>query len=247
MTDLTGYNSFAYAARSTVMNTQSETILGYKVRQECWTIVDRHFDLVWPADMDALLDAPLTQKRSKEDDYMPYWAQPWPGAVLLAEAVLNGEAGLDRPAIELGCGIGISSLAAAAKGWSINATDYDADALRFAQLNAERNNLTLAGCELLDYRIPLASPRFDLILGADLTYERKKCEPVARWLASALKPGGIALISDPNRSAADEFPDYAQSFALNVQVTAVETSAPAGLLTRGRIWRLTRSDTLRGK
>ena len=224
------------------MNTPSQTILGYQVRQECWAIADRQFDLLWPADMDALLDAPLTLKRSKEDDYMPYWAQPWPGSVLLAEAVLAGEAGLSRPAIELGCGIGIVSLAAAAKGWSIKATDYDADAVHFTQLNADRNKITLAGCELLDYRIPLTSSQFDLILCADLLYERKKCAPVARWIASALKPGGIALISDPNRSAADEFPDHAQSAGLNPLVTQVETTAPAGLLTRGRVWTVTHSE-----
>lgn len=220
------------------MNTQSQTILGYTVRQECWTIADRQFDLLWPADMDALLDAPLTLKRSKEDDYMPYWAQPWPGSVLLAEAVLTGEAGVGRPAIELGCGIGIVSLAAAAKGWSVKATDYDADAVRFTQLNAERNKITLAGCELLDYRIPLTAPEFDLIICADLLYERKKCEPVARWIASALNPGGIALISDPNRSAADEFPEHARSAGLDVEHSLAETTAPVGLLTRGRIWSL---------
>src|SRR5437870_2493483 len=107
------------------------------VRREVWTIAGRRFDLSWPADMDALLDAAETQRRFKQDEYMPYWAQPWPGAVLLAQAVLSGPEGEGRRAIELGCGIGLVSIAAAMKGWSVLASDYEERALQFALLNAQ--------------------------------------------------------------------------------------------------------------
>jgi predicted nicotinamide N-methyase len=171
---------------------------------------------------------------------MPYWAQPWPSSVLLAEALLRGEPGEGRRAIEIGCGVGLVSLAAAAAGWSVIASDYDSDATAFAALNAERNHLTLAGAKRVDYRRPLDEPAYDCILGADLVYERRKCRPVAEWIASALKPAGQAVVSDPNRSAADQFPEHAAKLGMSVKTEAVETKHPEGLHIRGRIWRLTR-------
>ncbi len=220
---------------------ETQTFSGYPVRHEVWSVAGWNMRLIWPADMDTLLDDPRTRERFKRDEYMPYWAQPWPGSALLAEAVLRGPRGEGRPAIEIGCGVGVVSIAAALMGWSVTASDYDEDAIRFARHNAGLNGVQLAGSLLLDYRIPLDAPRYDLVLGSDLLYERSKCEPVARWVASALRPGGQALLSDPNRSAADGFEDLARSFGLQVAMESVESTAPAGLLNRGRIWRVTRA------
>jgi predicted nicotinamide N-methyase len=218
---------------------ERETFRGYVVREEQWTIAGHTFRLGWPADMDLLLELPATLRRFARDEYMPYWAQPWPVSVLLTEAVLKEEEGRQRPAVEIGCGIGLVSLAAAVRGWTIVASDYDSDALAFTERNAGRNGLHLAGCRYLDYRIPLEAPQFDCVLGSDLLYERSKSAPVARWIASALKPGGFALLGDPNRSAAELFPQHAREAGLALEVRQVETTAPSGLITRGRIWRVT--------
>ncbi|UCD28780.1 MAG: methyltransferase [Planctomycetota bacterium] len=212
---------------------------GYKVCRQTWKIAGRSFDLTWPADMDALLDLSTTQKRFEQDGYMPYWAQPWPAAVMLAEAVLNGEPGDARSAVDIGCGIGLVGLAAAVMGWSVTAGDYDDDALAFTELNARRNGIILADCRKIDYRQPLDSPAYECVLGADLTYEKRLCEPVARWIASGLKSEGLALISDPNRAVADAFFDCAQAVNLVVQQENVQTTIPDGTVYNGRIWRLT--------
>lgn len=212
------------------------SLLGLPIRREHWAILGRAFDLSWPADMNALLDAEETHERFRRDEYMPYWAQPWPSAVVLAEAVLQGPPGEGRPAIELGCGIGLSGIAAAMNGWSVTVTDYDTQAIAFARINAERSGVTLTGARLLDYRVPLERGDYDLVLASDLLYERRNVEPLARWIASALRPGGTALVSDPNRSAAEGFPDALRGVGLDVHVQAVETRSPAGLLIRGRIW-----------
>ncbi len=125
-------------------------------------------------------------------------------------------------------------------GWAVTATDYDRDAVSFAELNAAENQVRLAGSAELDYRETPDEPRWEVIIGSDLLYERGKCEPVARFLAAALVPGGRAVLSDPNRSAAEGFPGFAERLGLVVEATAVETTAPAGLLSRGRIWRVRR-------
>ena len=222
----------------TKRDTRDTPFRGYATRRELWRIGEQTFDLTWPASMDALLDAPSTHRRFNADGYMPYWAQPWPVAVLLAEAVLAGEQGSGRPAVEIGCGIGLVSLAAARAGWSVTASDYDEDAAAFAAMNAERNGVVFAGCRNIDFRQPLPVPCYDLVLGADLLYERRNGEPVARWIASALRPGGTALLSDPNRTAAELFPDHARDAGLVTTCSDAQTIGPAGMLIRGRIWRV---------
>lgn len=170
---------------------------------------------------------------------MPYWAQPWPASVLLAEAVLRGERGGGREAIEIGCGVGLVALAAAMMGWEVTASDYDEDALAFVSLNADRNSVKLARVDRIDFRNPLPEPKYYYILGADLLYEKRNCQPVARWIGSALKRGGTALLSDPNRTAAESFVDHAKAVHLEPKIERIQTTAPAGLLTRGRLWRIT--------
>jgi len=216
-----------------------ETFRGYAVRREYWTIGPETFEFCWPADMDVLLDDPRTEQRYQADGYMPYWAQPWPGAILLAEAVLRGESGRGRPAIEIGCGVGIASVLAARMGWVVTASDYDKDALAYARLNAERNGAALAGTAMIDFRVPLPEPAYNLVLASDLLYEQRNCEPVARWIASALKPGGLAMLSDPYRTAAESFADHARDAGLTLRMELVESRAPAGLHHRGRIWHAT--------
>lgn len=219
-------------------STESETFRGYAVRRETWRIGGWRFDLTWPADIDGLLDLPEVQAKFARDEFMPYWAQPWPSSVLLAEAILRGEAGRRQSAIELGCGVGLVSLAASTMGWATTASDYDEDAIAFAGLNAARNGIRLAAVARVDFREPLDEPAFRRVFGADLTYERRNAAPLARWIASALLPGGQAWLTDPNRSAGDEFPQHAQACGLRVEVAQLESTAPAGMYHRGRIWRV---------
>ncbi len=209
---------------------------GYSLRRETWRIAGHSFVLEWPDDIDAILDLPITAERFARDEYLPYWAQPWPSSVLLAEEILRSEPGDGRSAVELGCGLGLVSLAAAARGWSVTAGDYDADALAFAERNAALNGLQLRQTLRIDYREPAPPAAYDAVFAADLLYERRKAGPVAGWIAAALRPDGLALVADPNRSAADGFPEAAAACGLHVSVRTVQTVTPAGLVARGRIW-----------
>ncbi len=217
-----------------------DELAGYPVRREQWTVGGRAFTIVWPADMDALLDDPRTHRRFHENQYMPYWAQPWPSSAILAEQVLSEPPGGGRQAIELGCGVGLVSLAAAGAGWSVIASDYDADAVTFAVHNATANGLIVTG-RILDFVYEPPDREYDLILAADLLYERRYAQPLARWIAAGLSPQGRALVGDPNRSAADEFTEVCAGLGLRISMAQVETrQGGAGLLIRGRLWTVTR-------
>lgn len=208
------------------------------MRREVWRIGDRPIDLTWPANVDALLDLPRTHERFARNEYLPYWAQPWPAGVMLAEHVLARGVGAAPRAVEIGCGIGLVSVAAALVGWRVTASDYDEDALAFAELNAARNGVSLEAVRLVDFVEGTSEIQYDRVLAADLLYERRLIDPVARWIGSALAPDGHALVSDPNRTAADGFGPALAACGLKAEAEQASTTAPAGLISRGRIWRI---------
>jgi predicted nicotinamide N-methyase len=133
----------------------------------------------------------------------PYWAVLWRSGVALARELervpLEG-----RRVLELGCGLGVPSLAAARAGAYVVATDESAEALELLDRNAQAN-----GVEVETSRVEWAEPAelaargpFDLVLAADVLYERPA---VAELLALLPRLAGEAWIADPGRPAAEAF------------------------------------------
>ncbi len=78
--------------------------------------------------------------------------------------------------LELGCGLGLPSLVAAARGAVVTATDWASDAIELLRRNAGRNQLVLRS-EVHDWREPW-DEEFDLVLAADVLYEQRNVEPL---------------------------------------------------------------------
>ncbi|MBI5599940.1 MAG: methyltransferase domain-containing protein [Gemmatimonadetes bacterium] len=155
----------------------------------------------WRLEMPRSAEDLISEADFARDERLPYWADLWPSAIVLANEV-SGLAGGGRQAIEFGAGLGLPSLAATAAGFDVMVTDYYDDALLFARRNAAAN----LGCDLatalVDWRaLPASTGRFDLVLAADVLYERPYAPLVARAVVGALAPDGVALIADPGRVA----------------------------------------------
>jgi predicted nicotinamide N-methyase len=106
--------------------------------------------------------------------------------------------------VELGCGLGIPSLAAARGGASALATDSDAEALDLVERNARKNGLEVETLPV-DWSAPdelIGRAPFDLALAADVLYERPG---VAQLLEILPQLAPEAWIADPNRPAAEAF------------------------------------------
>jgi predicted nicotinamide N-methyase len=127
---------------------------------------------------------------------MPYWAELWPSGLALARGLPN-LAGLD--VVELGCGLGIPSLVAAARGARVTAVDWAVEAIDLLLRNAERNALEVAAVHA-DWSSFTGS--FDVALGADLLYEERNGEALLEVLPS-LAP--CVLLADPGRSTSRGF------------------------------------------
>jgi predicted nicotinamide N-methyase len=136
---------------------------------------------------------------------VPYWSVLWRSGVALAhevaEADLNG-----RRVIELGCGLAVPSLAAARGGAVVLATDEDPEALEWAERNARENRLEV-GTARVDWGSAGALGRFDLVLAADVLYERTS---VAVLLDLLPLLADEVWIADPGRPAAQAFLDGAR-------------------------------------
>ena len=97
--------------------------------------------------------------------------------------------------VELGCGLGVPSLVAAARGAEVTAIDWAADAISLLERNARRNGLDVRA-EARDWREPWAEA-FDLALAADVLYERRNVEPVLARLRELAPEALVALAGRP--------------------------------------------------
>jgi predicted nicotinamide N-methyase len=170
---------------------------GFDVVEEEMAVAGHRLRLAHPRCAEELID---------EDDYarderLPYWAELWPSARVLAGAIAAGRPA-GRRVLELGCGVGLPAVVAALAGAQVLATDWYAEALAFTRANAAAAGARLETI-LLDWGRPapelLARAPFDLVVGADLLYEERNGRALARLLPRLLPPGGEALIADPRR------------------------------------------------
>jgi predicted nicotinamide N-methyase len=138
-----------------------------------------------------------------EEEFLPYWAELWPSGLALARFVAAREVRGLR-VLELGCGLGLPSLAAALRGASVLATDWAEDAIELLQRNAERNGVFLQAARLRwsEPEPMLRAAPWDIVLGADLLYEARNAEQLAELLPEL---GGEVLLAEPGRPYAREF------------------------------------------
>jgi predicted nicotinamide N-methyase len=134
----------------------------------------------------------------------PYWAVLWRSGVALAGELEGEELGGLR-VVELGCGLAVPSIAAARAGASVLATDACPEALGLAKRNARANGVRIE-TTTFHWAAPGRLGPFDLVLAADVLYERTAVAPLLSLLPR-LAPE--ALLADPGRPAAGAFIEQA--------------------------------------
>ena len=137
----------------------------------------------------------------------PYWSVLWRSGVALARE-LDGVTLRGLRVVELGCGLAVPSLAAARAGAAVLATDSCAEALTLAMRNADANDERIE-TETVDWAKPDELVRrapFDLVLAADVLYERASVAPL---LALLPRLAPEAWLADPGRPAAAAFVEQA--------------------------------------
>lgn len=209
--------------------------IGAVVREE--VILDgRTFAILRPGEPDRLLDHPVVTAAFQQDEYMPYWADLWPAARMLAKAVLREAWPPGLEALELGCGLGLPGIAGLAKGLRVTFSDYDATALAFAAQNAKLNGFADFQLLRLDWRRP-PTARFPLILASDLMYEARNVAPVVGLLETMLAPAGLCLLTDQERTPAPLLRQTLTDRGFVFATQLVRAGQP-GLRVKGTLYRI---------
>lgn len=150
-----------------------------------------------------------TGQRHAEPLHLPYWAELWDSGGGVADFLVNrftvdlaGKAVLD-----LGCGQGLLGCVAAALGARVTFADLEAPSLLFARYNGGPWAKRVRGRRLNWQRDRLAE-RFDLILGADILYERTQWQHLEPFWQHHLAEGGRVLLGEPGRPTGGMFLDW---------------------------------------
>lgn len=167
------------------------------------------FVLYLVGDVDALLEELLAKGAEHEDvldERIPYWAELWHSAIAMAELIIADDRfNPQTKVLELGCGLGLSGIAAGRKGCEVSLSDYLPEAIQMAELGWLENLGTPAQTAIIDWRDIDPSLKVDWVLAADVAYEERNFEPLRMALQSLLKPGVKALLTEPGRAIAKPF------------------------------------------
>ncbi len=167
----------------------------------------RRIEINLAGEMTPLLVAELDSLEydPEDPDQVPCWAEVWPAAIGLARYFWHQEERLNnRSVLELGAGVGLPGLVCGLKGARVTFSDFQPLALRLCDLNARLHNLR--GYRLLqeDWRVFNCRERFDLVLGADITYEPYLLPFLQEIITAAVRPGGAVILSHPGRPQSRE-------------------------------------------
>jgi predicted nicotinamide N-methyase len=167
----------------------------------------------------------LTGRRKREDElHLPYWAELWDSSIGLAHYLVEQwvRCGREGSAVahlakqralghaprvrvlDLGCGMGLTGATAARLGMDVLLADLETPALLFARLNS-LGGTGRCRARKVNWQSDRLGETFDLILGADIVYDRSQWQFLDPFFGAHLAPGGAVLLGEPGRSSGEEF------------------------------------------
>ncbi len=165
-------------------------------------------EIARPDDFDRLLD----DAASDPEQNLPYWAELWPSGIALAARILQEpEQFRGKRVLELGCGLGVTAIAALKAGADVLATDYSPEALALCRMNTRSHIGAEPATLQMNWRKPSAAfvdavgPGFPVVLAADVVYEERDIEPLLELIERVLMPNGVLWLTEPGRRPAARF------------------------------------------
>jgi 2-polyprenyl-3-methyl-5-hydroxy-6-metoxy-1,4-benzoquinol methylase len=136
---------------------------------------------------------------------LPFWAKVWEASFVLAHFLGRQPVVPGRRILEIGAGIGLVGVYAALCGHDITITDNNDDALLFARAQVLLNDCPHVAVRHLDWRTPDLEQPYDVIVGADVVYDRSSYGDLVRFLKMALAPDGIIFLAKNEQFQATAF------------------------------------------
>lgn len=142
----------------------------------------------------------------------------WPSSQILAEYVYQSDTTSKR-ILEVGCGIGLSSLLLNHLDQDITATDYHPEVKAFLLKNSNLNDDEEIPFYRLDWEDDAIKKigKFDLIIGSDLLYQQNHGELLSHFINNYANKACEVIIVDPSRGNHSKFKKAMISFGFEYE------------------------------
>lgn len=141
----------------------------------------------------------------------PFWIKLWEAAMMLSGIMASMEHDSKRRVLELGAGLGVPGLVAAARGGQVTISDYEPHILDFQRVSAAASGLENIEFRMIDWKNPPEMPRFDMIVGAEILFRDEFFQPLLDVFDRYLAPDGIIYLShDSRRKSVPKFLEVAK-------------------------------------
>lgn len=208
------------------------SIAGWPVEVRRFPVDGGMLEVLAVADLEKFVDR--DRLLNDESFEPPYWALIWSGSPRLARWISRSRELRGLRVLDVGCGLGVISLAAARAGALVTAVDREGDALAFLRTSAMRNGTSVEVIQG-DFPDALDGRAFDVVVAAELLYETSNFASLARGLADGLAPGGRLFMADARRVNTTAFFEALRGTGLVTASETVESCDEEGTTIRVRL------------
>ena len=176
------------------------------------TIRSRKFQFLLPRSLDRFINTENLLQ------HFPLWAKIWEASWILADYMAAASPDPDKHVLEIGGGIGLVGITAAAFGHRITMTESDDHAINFAKANAELNRVNNLEIGKLDWNKPSIDNRFDMIIASEVVYKEKDFKPLENLFKTCLASMGEIVLASGMRNTTMAFFNYlSQNYDIHAQ------------------------------
>ena len=178
----------------------------YETESREVVIRGRRFSFFVPANLEMFIDP---------DDVFhdfPLWSKIWEASLVLADFLAGMTPQPEKRFLEIGAGIGLVGIVAAAFGHRVTITEINKPALDFIRANSLINHCSTVEVVRMDWNSPCLESRFDYIVGSEVVYHEKDFDPLQNLFQRLLKPDGRIILCSEVRQVTIEFYRRLQHF-----------------------------------
>ncbi len=136
---------------------------------------------------------------------LPFWGKIWEASILLAAYLVAQPVMPERKILEIGTGLGVSGLFAAACGHDVTLSDHKKEIIRFIRANTLLNKLDKVPVINVDWTQPTSDQLYDWIVGSEVVYHRSTYDSLVQFLNQSLKPNGTIFLAKSTSLPANVF------------------------------------------